>query len=143
MKILFMCVSNSARSQMAEAMARKILGSRVEVRSAGSVPSGQVHPRALEVLKEAGADASRLKSKSIDRLELAFLREVDFVITLCSEEVCPRMPGEFQRLEWPIPDPAALPENQQLDAFRSARDFIAKKLEMFNAALRRCEDELR
>jgi arsenate reductase len=101
-RILFPCVANSARSQMAEGLARHLLGDRVEVLSAGSQPS-RLNPHAVEAMAELGIDISGHRSKSVDGIELA---GIDLVVTLCAEEVCPVVPGRTRRLHWPIPDPA-------------------------------------
>ena len=129
--ILFLCVANSARSQLAEGLAKKIFGDKADVQSAGSQPSGQVQSWALTVLKEEGIDISAHYSKATDRLPLGFLASLDFVITLCAEEICPTLPTRATRLHWPIPDPASVPEHQRADAFRKARDEIKKRLEIF------------
>lgn len=84
--MLFLCVANSARSQMAEGLARKLFGSRISVQSAGSEPS-KVNPYAIEVTREVGVDLSAHSSKSVQTIDAA---SVGTVITLCAEEVCPR-----------------------------------------------------
>ncbi|NJL25871.1 MAG: arsenate reductase ArsC [Calothrix sp. SM1_5_4] len=131
--ILFLCVANSARSQLAEGLARAMFGKRAEVQSAGSEPSGRVQPWAVEVLKERGIDISENRSKSVDQLPPKFLAELEYVITLCAEEVCPMVISSAKRIHWPIPDPAAATatEEGKAEAFRSARDAIRSKLEDF------------
>lgn len=101
--LLFLCVANSARSQMAEGLARSILGPEASVTSAGSAPS-RVNPLAIEAMAELGIDISGQASKGVEEVPLD---EVDTVITLCAEEVCPVLPGTVRRLHWPIADPAA------------------------------------
>lgn len=128
MKILFLCVANSARSQLAEGLAKSIFGETAEIQSAGSVPSGRVQPWAIEVLREDGIDVSHHTSKSVDNLPPEFLQGLDFVITLCAEEVCPMIVSRARRLHWPIPDPASAPESAKAEAFRVARETIRKKL---------------
>lgn len=127
-RILFLCVANSARSQMAEGLARKTLGSDVEVMSAGSQPS-VVNPYAVEAMAEVGIDISGHRSKSVNDVNAASL---DLVITLCAEEVCPVLPGRVRRLHWPIPDPASKDPSLTPDVmrarFRAARDEIAKRI---------------
>lgn len=125
--ILFLCVANSARSQMAEGLARKLWGNTAVIQSAGSMPY-RVNPYAIEVLREIGIDISKQESKSIRSIHLA---EVDLVITLCAEEICPVVPAGVRKLHWPIPDPASygLTEDQKLAAFRAARDEILRLLE--------------
>lgn len=126
--ILFLCVANSARSQLAEGLARQMFpGFRIQ--SAGSRPS-RVNPFAIEVLAERGIDASRHTSKPVSDIDPA---SVDLVITLCAEEVCPAFLGRAERLHWPIPDPASddpglTPEDLRA-RFRAARDEIARRLE--------------
>lgn len=133
--ILFMCVANSARSQLAEGLARKILGDRVRVQSAGSEPS-RVNPYAVEVAREVGVDLTTHASKSVDTVDPA---TVDTVITLCAEEVCPVFLGKARRVHWPIPDPASdaptLGRDAMLARFRTARDQIAARLEVLAALL--------
>lgn len=127
--ILFLCVANSARSQLAEGLAQKLFGAKAEVQSAGSQPSGKVQPWAVEVLKEEGIDISRNWSKSYDQLSPKFIVNIDYVITLCAEEICPV--GVFQnakRIHWPITDPAQVAETDKPNAFRSARDEIKRRL---------------
>lgn len=126
--LLFLCVANSARSQMAEGLARSLLGERFVVQSAGSEPS-RVNPYAVEVMNELGIDLSSHHSKSVQTIDPA---TVDTVITLCAEEVCPVFLGRARRLHWPIPDPASsdpsLGRNEMLQRFRSARDAIHERL---------------
>ena len=133
--ILFMCVANSARSQMAEGLARSILGDRVPVTSAGSEPS-HVNPYAIEVMRELDIDLGGHRSKSVQTIDP---EKVDTVITLCAEEVCPVFLGKATRLHWPIPDPAskdpAIPREEMLRRFRAARDTIRGKLEEFARTL--------
>lgn len=131
--ILFLCVANSARSQMAEGIARKILGSNYTIQSAGSSPAF-VHPMALRVLSELDIDAQAHYSKSVQSLDLS---NIDLVITLCAEEVCPITPGEQQRLHWPLSDPANSGDNEtaQLEAFRYIRDQIKMRLKLLKTTL--------
>lgn len=126
MKILFLCVANSARSQMAEGMARAMAPVGVEVMSAGSRPAG-VHPYAIRAMHEVGIDISGHTSKSVDDIDP---KDVDVVITLCEEEVCPVFLGSAKRLHWPMPDPAgpAATEEEALSRFREVRERIQAKL---------------
>lgn len=127
-RILFLCVANSARSQMAEGLARRMLGDDVEVVSAGSQPS-VVNPYAIEAMADIGIDISGHRSKSVADVEAA---SVDLVITLCAEEVCPVLPGRVRRLHWPIPDPASkdisLTPDEMRARFRAARDEIRTRI---------------
>ena len=129
--ILFLCVANSARSQMAEGLGRMIFGDRVPVQSAGSAPS-TVNPYAVEVMKELGVDLTSHSSKSVQTIDPA---TVGTVITLCAEEVCPVFLGKARRLHWPTPDPASkdasISRDEMLTRFRTARDTIREKLERF------------
>ena len=126
--ILFLCVANSARSQMAEGLARAAFGDRVSVQSAGSEPT-QVNPYAIEVMREIGIDLTTHRSKSVDTIDPA---TVATVITLCAEEVCPVFLGKAQRLHWPIADPASkdpgLSREELLARFRTARDLLRARL---------------
>ena len=126
--ILFLCVANSARSQMAEGIARSLAPKGVRVSSAGSVPSF-VRPHALQVLKEIGIDISGHKSKGLDAVDAS---SVDAVITLCAEEVCPVFLGKAMRLHWGVPDPAVENGNEEskLAAFRKVRDELKRRLEL-------------
>jgi arsenate reductase (thioredoxin) len=134
-QVVFLCVANSARSQMAEGWARSVFGSDIGVASAGSRPS-VVNPLAVEVMAEVGIDISAQHSKSVDALDWS---TVDTVVTLCAEEVCPVVPGHARRLHWPLPDPARLlpgeTQDQQRDRFRQVRDQIKGRIEIL-AALR-------
>lgn len=129
--ILFLCVANSARSQMAEGLARSMFKGRARVMSAGSRPS-VVNTYAIEVMRESGIDISCQSSKSVDSIDA---NAIQLVITLCAEEVCPVFLGNVPRLHWPIPDPASddpgLASAELLHRFRAARDQIRSKLEAF------------
>jgi arsenate reductase len=130
--LLFLCVANSARSQIAEGLARHLFGGAVRVQSAGSNPS-RVNPLAIEVMAEVGIDISRHTAKSVTAIDPAM---VDTVITLCAEEVCPVFLGEAEQLHWPIPDPAGHEDEsyeQQLERFRTAREQIRGRLEILAA----------
>jgi len=133
--ILFLCVANSARSQMAEGLARARFGPRIVVQSAGSAPS-HVSPYALEVMREVGVDLADHTSKSVQTIDPA---TVGMVITLCAEEVCPVFLGQARRLHWPISDPASrdpsVPREELLARFRAARDQIQARLEVLAALL--------
>lgn len=137
MKILFLCVANSARSQIAEGLARSIFGDAVTVASAGSEPSGKVNPFAIEVMKEVGIDMSKHYSKSWDDLSPQFFVNLDYVITLCAEEVCPTLSVKSKKLHWGMPDPASAGNSdaERLDAFRRARNRIKVQLEAFKTSL--------
>lgn len=124
--LLFLCVANSARSQMAEGIARSLVGGRLPIQSAGSAPS-RVNPLAIQALAEIGIDAARQRSKSVDEIDRT---TVDTVITLCAEEVCPVYLGTARRLHWPLPDPAGHGEDEEasLERFRSVRDELSRRI---------------
>ncbi len=126
--VLFLCVANSARSQMAEALAGRLAPPGVRISSAGSAPS-HVNPFALRALEEVGIDASNQRSKGVDEIRDAGGPEVDAVITLCAEEVCPVWLGAAQQIHWPLPDPAAAvgSEADILGSFRQVRDELGRR----------------
>jgi arsenate reductase len=134
-RILFLCVANSARSQMAEGLARSLLGTSVEVSSAGSAPS-TVNPYAIEAMAEIGIDISGQASKSVDAISAGGF---DLVVTLCAEEVCPVLPVPVKRLHWPIPDPAAVTAGSAAEDirthFRTARDQIRERIRALGALM--------
>ena len=124
--LLFLCVANSARSQLGEALARSLAPAGVTVASAGSSPTS-VRPEARAVLEEIGLDISAHRSKGID--ELAG-QPVEAVFTLCADEVCPVWLGQAVKVHWGLPDPAAVQGDPEarLDAFRQARDELLRRL---------------
>ncbi len=134
-RILFLCVANSARSQMAEGLARQLLGDRIEVVSAGTRPS-VVSRYAIESMAELGINLAGHSSKSVDTIDTS---QVDMVITLCAEEVCPVLSGEVKRLHWPIVDPATDDKDMShanvLEKYRIARDQIRARIEILGALL--------
>lgn len=121
-RVLFLCVHNSARSQMAEGFARALAPPGVEVWSAGTEP-GKVHEMAIEVMREVGVDIAGQSSKSLDAVPW---QDADTVVTLCGEadEACPALAGPVRRAHWPLPDPSAAPKEKQLEVFRQVRDEI-------------------
>ena len=127
--ILFLCVGNSATSQIAEGWARKLFGPGQRIYSAGSAPDAAVHPHAIEVMREAGVDIGSAKPKAISDVPLA---DVDLVVTVCPEEVCPILPGSIQRERWALPDPAAVVGNELevKAAFRATRDSVRERMEI-------------
>lgn len=139
--ILFLCVANSARSQMAEGLARQIFGDEVRVQSAGSEPS-RVNPFAVKAMAELDIDLGTHSSKSVQSIDP---ESVDLVVTLCAEEVCPVFLSEAQRMHWPLQDPDRknddLSDEERLSHFRVARDQIRGRLEVL-AALRDVEEGL-
>lgn len=129
MKIVFLCVANSARSQMAEGLARALVREGVEVLSAGSQPT-QVNPFAIAAMNERGIDITTHHSKSVDELNFS---DVSTVITLCADEVCPVFIGKAERLHWPFTDPASAAGEytDKLAAFRSVREQIEARLRVW------------
>jgi thioredoxin type arsenate reductase len=117
--ILFLCVGNSARSQMAEGIARRLAPRGVRIYSAGSRPGG-LNPLAVEAMEEIDIDISGHASKEIATIPGD---EIDTVVFLCAEEVCPVFPARVQRIHWPLADPAAVRgrHQKQMAAFRRAR----------------------
>ena len=119
-RVLFVCVENSNRSQMAEAFARMNGAGKVEAYSAGSRPSGRVNPRANQFMKELGYDLSSHQSKSLDAFNG---REIDVAVTMGCGDECPSLRAR-QRVDWAIPDPKAMPPEQ----FREVRALIERKV---------------
>jgi arsenate reductase len=134
-RLLFLCVANSARSQMAEGLARWLYGDRAVVASAGSRPT-RVNPYAIAAMRELGIDLAAHRSKSVDEFAPG---QVDTVITLCADEVCPVILGKHVRLHWPIPDPATddptVTPAMLTARFQIARDAIRRRLVAFEAEL--------
>ena len=128
-KILFLCVANSGRSQMAEGIAQQLLGDRGLIQSAGSQPS-TVNPYSIKVLAEIGIDISKQYSKSVADIDPS---TVDTVITLCAEEECPVFLGNAERIHWPLPDPGkgAATDEEKLKSFRDVRDEISRRLKAY------------
>ncbi|MDA7829450.1 arsenate reductase ArsC [Gammaproteobacteria bacterium] len=133
MNILFLCVANSARSQIAEGLAKAMLGSNHNIQSAGSIPSGKVHPHAIATMKDIGIDLSNHYSKSTDDLDDNFLKNLDYAITLCAEEVCPVLPDSVNSLHWMNEDPANenYTELQLQNSFMTTRENIYKLIKKF------------
>jgi protein-tyrosine-phosphatase len=127
--VLFLCVANSARSQMAEGIAKSLALPGTKIWSAGSRPTS-VRTEAIASLKEIGIDISGHRSKSIAEIPAI---EVDTVITLCVEEECPVFLGNARRLHWGLPDPANVvgPERETFDAFRKVRDELLRRITAF------------
>ena len=127
-RVLFVCVENSNRSQMAEAFARMHGAGRVEASSAGSRPSGRVNPRAVEFMKEVGYDLTRHQSKALGDLPAG---EFEVVVGMgCGDEGCPLVKARRHE-EWGIPDPKEMPPEQ----YRQVRDQIERKVKELLASL--------
>jgi arsenate reductase len=130
--ILFLCVANSARSQMAEGIARSLAPAHIWIGSAGSRPT-RVRHEAVAVLGEIGIDISGHRSKSVSEIPPD---GIDTVITLCAEEECPIFVGRVTRLHWGLPDPGAIQgsEEERLSAFRRTRDELCRRIGALFAA---------
>lgn len=126
-RLLFVCVENSNRSQIAEAFARIHGGDRIEAWSAGSRPSGRINPRAIEAMAELGYDLAAHRSKSLDELPPL---DFDAVVTMGCGDACPFVPAR-RRLDWQIPDPRDLPPAE----FRAVRDRIEREVRALLAEL--------
>lgn len=126
-RVLFVCVENSNRSQMAEAFARVHGGGSVEAHSAGSRPSGRVNPRAVQFMREIGSDLTAHTSKPLDAFNGA---EFDVAVTMGCGDDCPLVRAR-RREDWNIPDPKELPD----DEFRKVRDLIEEKVKALVASL--------
>lgn len=127
-RVLFLCTGNSCRSQMAEGWLRQLGGDRFEALSAGSKPAGYVHPRSIDVMREAGIDISAQVSKSIQEFVPPAGTPPDIIISVCSgaEKECPTFPGATTRWHWPFDDPhyATGDDTHKLNEFRRVRDEI-------------------
>jgi arsenate reductase len=130
-RILFLCTHNSARSQMAEGMARAWGGDRFEVFSAGTEAT-RVRPEAIRAMAEIGIDIGRQTSKTVER----FLGEpMDWLVTVCDQakEACPTLPGVRRTTHWSVDDPSAVDgdEPARMAAFRHARDDLQARVRAF------------
>ncbi|MEX2578532.1 MAG: arsenate reductase ArsC [Verrucomicrobiales bacterium] len=131
--VLILCTGNSCRSQMAEFLLRRTAGDVLRVASAGSKPTGKVHPLAVKAMAELGLDLSGERSKSLDE----FLEEkVETVISVCghADQACPRFPGEQRRYHcWPFDDPADAEgtDDERMAVFRRVRDEIDRVLSAY------------
>jgi glutathione/glutaredoxin type arsenate reductase len=121
-KVLFVCVENSCRSQMAEGFAKALGGLKLEAYSAGSRPSGKVNPDAVKIMREVGIDISTVKSKGFNDLAV---KDFDYVITMGCKDICPLVPAK-EHIDWRIEDPKGKGE----EFFRKTRDLIKEKVEL-------------
>jgi arsenate reductase (thioredoxin) len=131
-RVVFVCVENSNRSQMAEAFARMYGGGRVEAFSAGSRPSGRVNPKAVQAMKEVGYDLTTHTSKGLDEFNG---KEFDAAVTMGCGDECPLVIAK-RREDWQIPDPKELPPDQ----FNEVRDLIGRKVKDLLETLRTGEE---
>jgi arsenate reductase (thioredoxin) len=129
-RILFLCTGNAARSQMAEAIANAFHGDEVEAVSAGSRPTGWVHPLAVKAMAAVGVDIQDAESKSAERY---INEEFDVVVTVCDSAAqdCPHWPGAKRIEHWPIVDPSYGPDDPATrpDRFAATRDELARRIE--------------
>jgi arsenate reductase len=130
-RVLFLCTHNSARSQIAEGLLRKMVGDQFDVFSAGTEET-HVHPLAIEAMREIGIDISGQRSKTLDAFNG---QPFDYVITVCdrANETCPLFPSDTQRIHWSFDDPSAATgtDEQRLRVFRNVREGIQQRLRMF------------
>jgi arsenate reductase len=131
-KILFVCIENSCRSQMAEAFARLLAADVIEAYSAGSRPSGEVNPTAIQSMRELGYNLTEQRSKALSEIPLV---KYDYVITMGCGDECPFIPATHHE-DWNIPDPKQMP----LDEFRRVRDLIRERVETLAISIRRNDE---
>jgi len=134
--VLFLCTGNSARSIMAEAILNRLAGDKFRAFSAGSFPKSEVHPLALDLLKNQKYPTQSLHPKSWDAFDDAEAPQMDFVFTVCdraAEESCPVWPGQPVTAHWGFPDPAAFEgrEAQTRACFADVFRMISRRLEIF------------
>jgi arsenate reductase len=127
MNVLFVCIQNAGRSQMAEALFGRAAAGRHEARSAGSRPAAHVHPEVAEVMREVGID---LTGRVPHRLEHADAEWADVVVTMGCGDACPVLPGT-RYVDWELPDPSGRPPEE----VRAVRDEIARRVEALAAEL--------
>lgn len=136
--VLFLCTANSACSLMGEALVNSMGGDRQRAFSAGSHPTGQVHPVAAQVLESAGLPTANLRSKSWEEFAHSNARKMDLIITVCDHaagETCPTWPGHPVTVHWSIPDPAiATGTSEQIqNAFSTALKMLQQRISLLLA----------
>lgn len=134
--VLFLCTGNSARSILAEALLNRDGAGRFRAFSAGSFPKGEVHPMALEIMREHGLSTDGIRSKSWDEFAAPGAPRIDFIITVCDNaagEVCPIWPGKPMTAHWGIEDPASVEGPGRREAFTTALDRLANRISAFLA----------
>ncbi|HWU56588.1 MAG TPA: arsenate reductase ArsC [Rhizomicrobium sp.] len=130
--VLFLCTANSARSILAESILNKIGAGRFRAYSAGSHPQGEVHPKALALLRQQGFDTGHLRSKSWSEFVKAGAPVLDFVITVCEpQESCPSWPGQPINAHWSMPDPATAGADEMDYAFAETYRALHGRLSIF------------
>ena len=120
MNVLFVCIQNAGRSQMAEALFERAADGQHEARSAGSRPAERVHPEVVEAMAEVGVDLTSRTPRGLDRTDLEW---ADLVVTMGCGDECPVIPGK-RYVDWELSDPAGQP----LDAVRAVRDEIERRV---------------
>ena len=128
MNVLFVCVQNAGRSQIAEALFRRAAGSEHDARSAGSAPAAQVHPEVVEVMRELDVDLTDRVPRGLERTDVEW---ADLVVTMGCGDACPVLPGKSY-IDWELTDPAGLP----LDEVRGVRDEIENRVNRLVSSLR-------
>jgi protein-tyrosine-phosphatase len=146
--VLFLCTGNSARSILAEALLNRYGNGRFQGFSAGSFPTGQVNPLAIEILKRQHYATDGLRSKSWDEFATSDSPTLDFVFTVCdnaANEVCPIWPGQPMTAHWGLPDPAAVegPELDRIQAFRDAFRVLENRIKVFASLPLRSLDKIK
>jgi arsenate reductase (thioredoxin) len=145
--VLFLCTHNSARSVIAESILNREGKGRFKAFSAGSQPSGTVHPYALDLLQRSRYDTSALRSKSWDEFAASGAPQMDFVFTVCDDaanEVCPVWPGQPMTAHWGVPDPSRAEgtEVEKRLAFADAYRMLNRRIELFTSLPLRSLDRL-
>ncbi|MFA5900749.1 MAG: arsenate reductase ArsC [Hyphomicrobium sp.] len=138
LNVLFLCTHNSARSIIAECIMNRLGAGRFKAYSAGSQPSGRVHPYALDLLRQLNYDTSNLRSKSWEEFAVPGAPRLDFVFTVCdsaANEVCPVWPGQPMSAHWGLPDPSANEgtEGERRFAFADTHRMLMQRIGIFNA----------
>lgn len=145
--VLFLCTGNSARSILAEAIMNDLGAGRFHAYSAGSMPKGEPHPMAIDLIRKSGLPVAGLRSKSWDEFAAADAPKMDFVFTVCdnaANEVCPIWPGQPMTAHWGLPDPAAVEGDEvaQRLAFAETFRMLSNRIRIFASLPLRSLDEL-
>ncbi|MBP7063032.1 arsenate reductase ArsC [Ferrovibrio sp.] len=145
--VLFLCTGNSARSILAEAIMNDLGAGRFHAYSAGSMPKGEPHPMAIDLIRKSGLPVAGLRSKSWDEFAAADAPKMDFVFTVCdnaANEVCPIWPGQPMTAHWGLPDPAAVEGDEvaQRLAFAETFRLLSNRIRIFASLPLRSLDEL-